>query len=116
MNRNLVNTQQSPTTIRILGFVLIIIGAILVGGMTAIILWVNGVINAASVSNSFRGTTEQKQIMFTVLGAVGVFGFSSILAGFWQLLTGQRNQTLVSLMIGVTFFLLILCSAGLMFF
>ena len=108
MNTGLVNNNQSPTTIRILGGVLIFIGITLVSGIIALIIWVNNEFVKSASTTKLNGTAEGKQIIFLILGAVGAFGLISIVAGFWQLLTGTRNKVLIWLMLGVWIVLMIL--------
>lgn len=108
---NLVNNNQSPATIRVLGGVLIFIGLLLMGGMGAIMIWVNNILanNGRSGSSpSFKGSPEEANIIFLVLGAVGAFGFVSMIAGAWQLFTGTRNKILLWIMIGVWAVLMLL--------
>ncbi|HRH46352.1 MAG TPA: hypothetical protein PKY82_32200 [Pyrinomonadaceae bacterium] len=110
MSENLAikNSAQSPTTIRILGGLLIFIGTILVGAMAAIMMWINNAINNPASTNKFNGTPEQQKITFLILGAVMVFGITAMIGGFWQLLTGKRNKTLIFVMLGLWVVLMIL--------
>lgn len=110
MGKNLTRakSEQSPTTIRVLGGLLIFIGTILVGGMAAIMMWMNNAINNPASTNKFNGTPEQQKIIFLVLGTVAVFGFSATIAGIYQMVTGQRNKKLIWLMLGLWIVLMIL--------
>ncbi|MBX7172311.1 MAG: hypothetical protein K1X72_15195 [Pyrinomonadaceae bacterium] len=108
MGNNLTTSNQSPTTIRVLGVVLIFIGVILVGSMAAIIMWINDAMNNPSSTTKFNGTPEQAKITFLILGMVTAFGFTSIAAGLWQALTGKRNKKVIFVMLGLWVVLMIL--------
>ncbi len=108
MSENLVKNQQSPTTIRILGVVLIFIGTILVGSMAAIMMWINDAMNNPSSTTKFNGTTGQKQITFLILGMVAFFGITALIAGIYQAATGKRNKKVIFIMLGLWVVLMIL--------
>jgi hypothetical protein len=104
MNATLVNKQQTPTTIRALGAVLIVIGSLLTGGMIALMVWINYIIAGSgkpSSTTTWNGSAEEAQIVFLVLGTVAAFGVMAMITGLWQLLTGRRNKLLVGLMLAV---------------
>lgn len=110
MSSALINNNQSPATIRFLGGVLIFIGLLLMGGMGALMIWINNIITTngrSGATQSFNGSPEQARIIFLVLGMVGVFGLISMIAGAWQLFTGTRNKFLIWLMLAVFFILLV---------
>ena len=101
MAATLINSKQSPTTIRVLGGVLTLIGMMLVAGMGTLMIWMNNLMNNGSSTTKWTGSQDQKTITFLILGSVMAFGFSALLAGIWQLLTGTRSKKLVWLMIGL---------------
>ena len=108
MNQNLEREPQSPATIRVLGGVLFFIGILLVGGMGAIMGWMNKAINNPSSTTKFTGTSDQKMVAFLILGAVMAFGCSSFIAGIYQFATGRRNKKLIWLMLGIWIVLVIM--------
>ena len=111
MSGALINNNQSPATIRVLGGVLIFIGLLLIGGMGALIVWINDILanNGRSGSApSFKGSPEEANIIFLVLGAVAAFGLVAMIAGAWQLFTGTRNKILLWIMLGVWAVLMLL--------
>ncbi len=108
MNETLTNAKQSPTTIRTLGGLLMFIGVLLVGSMSAIMLWMNKAINNPSSTAKYTGTADKKMIAFLILGAVAAFGCSAFIAGTYQLATGKRNRMLIWLMLGLWAVLIIL--------
>lgn len=119
MSGALINNNQSPATIRVLGGLLIFIGLLLIGGMGGLIFWINDILanNGRSGSApSFKGNPEQANIIFLVLGLVGVFGLVSMIAGAWQLFTGTRNKFLIWAMLAVFFILLVSAYLVQMFF
>jgi hypothetical protein len=119
MSGNLVNKQQSPTSIRVLGGILIFLGVILVGSMAAIMMWINNIIANSGKTGStvkWNAAPQQQQMTFLILGAVAAFGVSAMLTGLLQIITGKRNRMMVGLMIGLWIVLMILAWAIRMFF
>ncbi len=108
MNQNLEQAQPSPAKIRALGGALIFIGILLVGGMGAIMWWMNNAVNNPSSTTKFTGTSDQKTVAFLILGAVTAFGCSSLIAGIYQFATGRRNKKLIWLMLGIWVVLVIM--------
>lgn len=119
MSETLINTNQSPATIRTLGVVLMFLGTILMGAMGAIMLWINTIIANSGKSSSttkWNGSPEQTQIMFLILGVVMVFGFAAFVAGCWQWMTGKRNLKLIWIMLGLGIVLVIMTEVVQIFF
>jgi magnesium-transporting ATPase (P-type) len=98
---------QDESTIRILGGLLMFIGLLLVGVMSAIMLWMNKTMNNPSSTTKFTVTSDKKMITFLILGAVAAFGFSAFIAGSYQLFTGKRNKKLIWLMLGLWIVLIV---------
>ena len=99
---------QDESTIRTLGGLLMFIGLLLAGAMSAIMWWMNKAMNNPSSTTKFTGTADKKMITFLILGAVAAFGFSALIAGTYQLLTGKRNKKLIWLMLGLWIVLMIM--------
>lgn len=108
MSNNSIIKEQTPETIRALGGVLIFIGAILVGGIGALMIWINNLMTSPSSTIKFAENSPQNQILFPVLGMVAIFGLTAMIAGTWQVVTGKRNKALIWLMLGLGIVLFIL--------
>jgi hypothetical protein len=90
--------------IRILGGVLAALGAFLVVVMGAITIWSAGMITNSGKPGStsrFTGTKDQMYMMFAIFGFVLLFGFTSLVAGLWQLVFGKRNMILIYVILGL---------------
>jgi hypothetical protein len=99
---------QDESTIRVLGWLLVFIGVLLVSVMGSIMLWMNTVMHNRSSTSKWTGSPEQAQIGLLVMGVVMIFGFSAFIAGFWQVMTGKRNLKLIWLMLGLGVALMVL--------
>lgn len=102
--------MKTPTTMRVLGVVLLTIGASLAGGMTVLIIWITSM--AANSGNSgtgsrFTGSQSDLQYIYGLLGLVLVFGLASMTTGLWQIVFGRRNRPLTWIMLGLGVALLI---------
>lgn len=107
-SETLENSTHNASTIRTLGGLLMIIGFLLVGSMSAIMLWMNKAINNPSSTVKYNGTADKKMVTFLILGAVAAFGCSAFLAGSFQLATGKRSRMLIWLMLGLWVVLMIM--------
>lgn len=95
------NKPQSPQTIRLLGGLLIFIGALLAGGMGALMLWIRSIIANPASTVRFNESAPESDLIFPVLSAVAAFGVAAMAAGVWQVATGTRNKTLIWIMLGI---------------
>jgi uncharacterized paraquat-inducible protein A len=90
--------------IKVLGWVLLLLGAFLVVFMGAISFIVAGIISRTGqpgVTTSFNGGPKEAAMIFGIFGLVLAFGFTSMVAGFWQVWYGRRNKRLVFVMLGI---------------
>ena len=94
-------TARTPRTVRRLGWVLLVVGLLLVG-MMGTIAWRMypsmshpGVADAGGTT--FTGTAAQAHAALQLFGGVVAFGVASILTGIWQIVTGRRNWLLVGI-------------------
>ncbi|HLA94669.1 MAG TPA: hypothetical protein VK612_03025 [Pyrinomonadaceae bacterium] len=95
---------KSRTTIRVLGGILIVLGGMLIAGMSFLIVWAMNLIASSDkpgISARFNGTKSDMLFMFGVFGLVLVFGLASLVAGLWQLIFGRRNKLLVWVIVGL---------------
>ena len=102
--------MKSPAALRALGVVQIVLGGLLMGGM-AVLSWVMyGVIqnsNDPRATKRFTGSESDMAFMFAIFGLVFFIGLTSLVAGLWQVIFGQRNLILVWIMLalGAIFFI-----------
>lgn len=95
---------HTATEIRTLGGVLAALGAFLIVVMGAITVWSVGMISNSGkpgATSKFTGTKDQMYLMFGIFGFVLLFGFTSLVAGLWQLLFGRRNMMLIYIILGL---------------
>lgn len=78
------------------GVVMIVLGVLLSGGMTCLLLWMFSVMHPgiSRTSNSFTGTRTDAAYIFGILGTVLVLGITSFVTGVWQIVTGRVSQVL----------------------
>ena len=93
--------MRTPRTVRVAGWVLLVCGVFLAGFMSY--LWSALAPSMAHPGDTaggatFTGTAEQARAIFTMFGAVIVFGLASIAYGLWMIVTGRRS---IAMMIGV---------------
>jgi hypothetical protein len=89
---------QNAVTIRVLG-----------GALTAIGIFITGVIGAVMISTygiaddpqKWHATPEQTNLIFGVLTSCLAFGLSALINGGWHLITGKRHKKLMLMMIGM---------------
>lgn len=119
MSETLINTNQNPATIRALGGVLMFLGMVLMGGMAALMLWINTIIansNNPASTVRWKGSADHQQMVFLILVTVMAFGFSNFVTGAYQVFTGKRNLKLIWIIIGLWSVLLILTEVVQIFF
>jgi hypothetical protein len=91
-NRRLQNSQQ----LRVRGIALVVLGLCLSLGM-AYLIWVMAITMRHKVggpASSFTGTPRDAALIFGILGAVLVFGITSLSTGLWQIAFGRPNRLL----------------------
>jgi len=90
--------------VRILGWLLVVIGAFLVIMMATVTVFL-----AADFSH-FTRTAIQAVFMFFLFAVVIAFGLLALVAGAWQIKYGKRNKTImfiglgVAILLGITMF------------
>jgi hypothetical protein len=88
---------------RAMGGILAALGAFLVVMMGAIIVFMLGLVSQSARPGPgarFTGTKDEMYLIFAILGFVLLFGFTSLIAGLWQIIFGRRNMLLIYLIIG----------------
>ncbi len=102
---------RTATTVRRLGWVLVIIGGALVAFMGYIAYVVTGIIAHSDVpgaTSRFTGGPEMLLFMYGIFGFVILFGLVAMAGGIWQVKYGKRNKKLAYLIFGLgSIFLLI---------
>lgn len=91
------------------GWVLIVLGFLLVGMMGTITFLVapSMLSSGAPAGTRFTGTPEQAILILGLFGIVIVFGLTCIASGLWQIVTGRRNIWIVVMILGLTFLLIV---------
>jgi RNA polymerase subunit RPABC4/transcription elongation factor Spt4 len=95
--------------VKVLGWVLIVLGLFLVAFMGVITLLVAGIIAGAGrpgSTQSFSGGTKELALIFGIFALVIAFGLTCAVAGFSQARSGRRNKKLVKALLGVFFALI----------
>ena len=98
----------SSGRVKVLGWVLILLGLFLVAFMGVITFFVAGLIMRANQPGSttgFTGGTKEMVLIFGIFGLVIAFGLASVVAGLAQARSGRRNKMLVKVMLGIVFVL-----------
>jgi len=94
--------------IRRRGWVLIFLGFLLVAMMGMVTFMVApAMLSAGSAGARFTGTQEQAMLILGLFGLVIGFGFTCVVSGVWQIVTGRRNIWIVILILGLTFLLIV---------
>lgn len=96
--------------VRILGWLLVACGIILVGMMGAIMWFLSPSLSHPGQEingQTFNGTTEQANFVLQLFWLVAVFGVLSLVNGIWQIAKGKRN---------IVFMIATLLLAGLIYF
>jgi len=108
------STLFTDMNTRIRGGLLVVIGLILVGMMSYILLWSLAAFSNSNTLNArFTGTEQQKILIIFLFGILILFGLASCSTGFWQLIFGRRNKVFVWSMYGMA--VLISLGGGLVF-
>lgn len=84
-------------SIRVRGAILVVLGLLLTGGMSYLLVWIAAVIRHSAdpgVTNRFNGSPAAAAGIFAVLGFVLLFGIISTVMGSWMLRYGWRNPKL----------------------
>jgi hypothetical protein len=90
--------------VKVLGWVLIGLGAFLVLFMGVITVIVAGIIaqtGAPGSTQRFDGGPKELALIFGIFGLVIAFGLTCIAAGISQARSGRRNKKLVKVLMGV---------------
>lgn len=95
--------MRPATQVRRLGWLLLVIGALLVIGVAAITfqlapLMLHPVVPGADGSH-FRGTAAQGGSVLGLFGLLILFGLLTVANGAWQIAKGQRSRWLVIAML-----------------
>jgi len=93
---------RTTTETRLSGFFQAFGGAILIGLMGYISLWLIEQTN----QGRFTGTQQQLYVIVGIFALVILFGFVSFVAGAWQLIVGKRNKVFIWIVALLSFVLL----------
>ncbi len=95
--------------IRRRGWMLIVLGFLLVGMMGTITIMVAPTMlsSGATAGARYTGTPEQAMLILGLFGIIIVFGLTCIGSGLWQIVTGRRNIWIVILILGLAFLLVV---------
>jgi hypothetical protein len=101
--------MRTAQGIRRRGWMLIVLGFLLVGIMGTITFMVapKMMSGGAHTGAGFTGTPEQAMLILGLFGILIVFGLTCIGSGLWQIVTGRRNIWIVILILGLAFLLVI---------
>jgi RNA polymerase subunit RPABC4/transcription elongation factor Spt4 len=92
--------------VKVLGWVLLVLGLFLVAFMGTITVVVAGIIAGAGrpgSTHSFSGGTKELTLIFGIFGLVIAFGLTCAVAGISQARSGRRNKKLVKVLLGIFF-------------
>ena len=104
---------QSAKKVRILGWVLVLLGsslAIFMGGLGIILAGIIAGTGQPGETTRFTGGPEVVLFIVAIFGLVILFGLVSIAAGAWQIWYGKPNSTLRIMMFVVAGLLLLIGS------
>jgi hypothetical protein len=92
----MMTTEQTSQQVRQRGVVMLVLGVLLSGGMSCLLLWMFSVMHPAisRTSSSFTGTRTDATFIFGILGTVLVVGIMGCITGIWQIVTGRVSQML----------------------
>ena len=102
---------QSARKVRILGWMLLVIGAFLVVSMGALGLYLGKIISQTGESTStsrFTGGPQDVMLIVAVFGLVISFGIASMAGGVWQIVYGKPNRKLMVAMFLVVGILIVI--------
>ncbi len=86
---------QSATKVRILGWLLLLIGTGLVLFMGALGIYLGSIIAQSGepgTTTRFTGGTQEIALIVAVFGLVISFGLASMAGGLWQIIYGKPNR------------------------
>lgn len=98
------------TTVRVLGGVLIGLGAFLMGGMAILTVIVTGMIANSDNPKSttrFNGSESDMVFMYSIFALVFAFGLTSAVAGVWQVIFGRGNKLITWVIFGLAIIFII---------
>jgi hypothetical protein len=94
------------------GWILIVLGLLLVGMMGAITFALApSMLSSGTAGNSFMGTPEQAYLVLGLFAVIITFGFASMFSGIWQIVTGRRNIWIIIVIVILLFLLVVATSA-----
>jgi uncharacterized membrane protein len=105
---------QSARKVRILGWMLLVIGAFLVIFMGTLGFYLGRIISQTGESTSttrFTGGPQDVALIVAVFGLVISFGFASMAGGIWQIVYGKPNRKLMVAMFLVAGILFVIAKA-----
>ncbi len=111
---NCGRTLQSVKKVRILGWLLVILGSGLVvfmGGLGLVLGNIIAKTGQPGRTTRFTGGPEDVMLIIGVFGLVIAFGLASIAGGVWQIWYGKRNNKVMVLMFVVAGILWVIGSA-----
>ena len=103
--------MRPAAQVKVLGWILLLLGTFLVLFMGAITFVVASIISRTGEpgsTQSFNGGPKEILMIFGIFGLVLAFGFASMVAGFWQVRYGRRSKHLVKIMVGIAIALLVI--------
>jgi hypothetical protein len=92
---------QSARKVRILGWVLVLIGSCLVIFMSGLGIFIAGLIaksDEPGQTSRFSGGPEDILLIASIFGLVIAFGLASVAGGAWQIWFGKPNRLVMVLM------------------
>ncbi len=95
---------RTAATVRRLGWVLIIIGGLLVAFMGWLTFGITGIIahsDEPGAPSRFTGGPEMVLAIYGIFGFVILFGLVAMAGGIWQVKYGKRNKKLAYLIFGL---------------
>ncbi len=105
---------QSVRKVRILGWVLLLLGAFLVvfmGGLGIVIAGIIAGTGELGASSKFTGGQEMVLFIIAIFGLVIALGFASIAGGAWQIWYGKPNRKVMVVMFAVAGVLFLIANA-----
>jgi hypothetical protein len=91
-----MTTDLTSQQIRQRGIALVVLGILLLGGMSCLLLWLFSIMHPAisKTSSSFTGTRSDAAFIFGIMSAVLVLGIAGFITGVCQVVTGRVNRAL----------------------
>lgn len=89
---------RKTSTVRALGWVLVVLGGLLSAFMAWLVVFFTRLIAHADepgATTRFTGTASDITFAYSVFGVVLALGLTFVLAGAWQIVYGRRNKKLV---------------------